>query len=97
MNKYLAYCESANYCGYGQHFVITAVTEQQAEELLESVAQEFFYEEDSELLIEDGIDEDDVCSYYHLVRMELFDETHPSWKYYTDPSQSQFYIEVLHG
>ncbi len=88
---YLAYCESANYCGYGQHFVIEAESDSEAEIPLEAYADEYFYEQDSDHLEEDGIDEG---PYYSLIRVEEFGPEHESWKYYQDPSQEEFYTKV---
>lgn len=88
---YLIYAESAHYCGYGQHFVVKAEDEWDAENLAEGIMQEYFWELYSEELEEDGIE--DECTYV-VKKVEQFDESHESWKYYQDPSQREFYIEV---
>lgn len=88
---YLAYCESAHYCGYGQHFVVEAENASEAEVPLEDAANEYFYEQDSDHLEEDGIYEG---PYYSLIRVEEFGPAHDCWKYYQDPSQEEFYTKV---
>lgn len=88
---WLIYCESANYCGYGQHFVVEADSEEEAREKVFDSAEEYFYEQDGEQLEEDGVLYD--C-YSTIESVEPFDQSHRDWKYYKDPSQSEFYIEV---
>ncbi len=91
---YLVYCESTNYCGYGQHFVVRTdveVPDHELEFLVSDVADEYFYEQDSDQLEEEGIEEG---PYFSVRTIEPFDETHETWKFYKDPSQSEFYIEV---
>lgn len=88
---YLVYAESANYCGYGQHFVVEAEYEVEAEELVYPESEGYFYEQDAQQLEEEGIDEG---SYSHIKTIEEFDETHYYWKLYQDPSRSELYIKV---
>jgi hypothetical protein len=90
--KYIIFAESANYCGYGQHFVVlNALSEEDAHTQAEAEIEEYFYEQDSDQLEEEGQEAD---TYGSVVSIEEFDETHSTWKYYIDPSQSEFYIEV---
>ena len=90
---YLVYCESANYGGYGQHFVVIADNEALAEQLAEQAAEDYFYEQDCEQLEQEGHDFEGM-SFAVVVSVELFDDTHRSWKFYQDPSQREFYTEV---
>lgn len=92
---YLIYCESSHYCGYGQHFVVEANSEEMAVELVDCAASEYFYEQDSSQLEEDDLLYDD-SDYYTLISVEPFDENHESWKFYKDPGQREFYLEVNH-
>lgn len=88
---YLVYAESYHYCGYGQHFVVEALSEEHATELCETAIDEYFYEQDGSQLEEEGIEDG---PYGNVLTVEPFDSTHESWQYYQDPSQSEFYIEV---
>jgi hypothetical protein len=90
---YIVYCESANYAGYGQHFVVEANYVAHAEELVLDVAEEYFREQDEAQLEEEGHDLDGMM-YASIMTCEEFNEAHDSWKYYTDPSQAEFYIVV---
>ena len=80
-----------NYCGYGQHFVVEAAEEEEARELVSPEAEDYFYEQDSEQLEEDGIDEGPFAD---IKSVEPFDESHEQWQYYQDPEQRCHYIEV---
>lgn len=88
---WLIYCESAHYCGYGQHFVVEAPSEEEAREKVEYPAQEYFYEQDYDQLEEDGLLDEET---FTIVSAEPFGEDHEAWKYYCDPGQAEFYIEV---
>jgi hypothetical protein len=90
---YIIYCESANYCGYGQHFVVEADNETQAEELALDATEDYFREQDESQLEEEGFDLDGMM-YSSIMTTEPFDPAHDSWKYYQDPSQAEFYIKV---
>jgi len=90
---YIIYCESANYCGYGQHFVVEADNEVEAEDLAEDYIEEYFREQDEAQLEEEGYDLDGMM-FGNIQTTEPFDEAHDSWKYYKDPSQAEFYIRV---
>lgn len=89
---YLIYCESYHYCGYGQNFVVKADSEEMAEELVADAANEYFYEQDREQLEEDLLC--DAADYFSIISVEPFDENHEDWKFYKDPGQHEFYIEV---
>jgi hypothetical protein len=88
---YIIYAESAQYCGYGQHFVVSAETKELAEALAEYTMQEYFYELYQEELEEDNIE--DECL-YSVQMIEEFHESHELWKYYQDPSQREFFTRV---
>jgi hypothetical protein len=90
---YIIYAESANYCGYGQHFVVEADNETQAEELVLDVSEVYFCEQDESQLDDEGHDLDGMV-YSNIITVEPFDADHDSWKYYQDKSQSEFYIKV---
>lgn len=91
MSLFILYCESAHYCGYGQHFVVEAPSEEEAEVLVESAADEYFCE-----LYADEMDEDDLHEdiSYTVCSVEPFHEGHDDWQFYKDYSQSQFYTKV---
>ena len=90
---YIVYAESANYCGYGQHFVVEAQDEEDARELTLDVSEDYFREQDESQLEEEGYDLDGM-TYSNIQTVEPFDAEHDSWKYYKDPSQAEFYIKV---
>lgn len=90
---YIAYVESANYAGYGQHFVIKAETITEAETLVEAPAEDYFLEEDRDQLEEEGFDLDTI-TYANIRSIEEFNEQHEYWKFYLDPSQEEFYYKV---
>lgn len=91
MELYIIYAESINYAGYGQHFVVKGYGIRDAEAAAEQAIDEYFYEQDSDQLEEDGIEEG---PYGTIISCEQFDETHESWEYYQDPSQDEFYTKV---
>lgn len=90
---YIIYAESANYCGYGQHFVVEAQDEEAARELTLEAAEDYFREQDEAQLEEEGFDLDGMM-YSNIETVEPFDAEHDSWKYYQDPGQAEFYIKV---
>ena len=90
---YIVYADSANYCGYGQHFVVEAADKEIARELTLDAAEEYFREQDEEQLEEDGYDLDEMV-YSTIETVQEFNTEHDSWKYYQDPGQAEFYIKV---
>jgi hypothetical protein len=90
---YIVYAESANYCGYGQHFVVEANDEEDARELTLDVSEDYFREQDESQLEEEEYDLDGMI-YSNIQTVEEFNPEHDSWKYYKDPSQAEFYIKV---
>lgn len=90
---YLIYAESVNYCGYGQHFVTEALSEDHAKEKVEGAVEEYFFEQDQDQILEEYGPDYDEC-YGTIISVEPFDPTHESWKFYKDPTQSEFYIKV---
>lgn len=88
---YLVYAESAQYCGYGQHFVVQADSDREVDDLVANAADDYFYDLYNEELEEDG---EDYGPYHTVHTVEEFGPEHESWKYYKDPSQAEFYIEV---
>lgn len=90
---YIVYCESANYCGYGQHFVVEAQDEAEAEDLVLEPSEEYFCEQDRDLLEEEGHDLEGM-TFASTISVELFGPEHKSWEFYQDPGQAEFYIKV---
>jgi hypothetical protein len=90
---YIIYAESANYCGYGQHFVVEANSQDRAEQLAFDACEDYFREQDESQLEDDEFDLDGMM-YSNIVTVEPFDADHDSWKYYQDESQAEFYIKV---
>jgi len=90
---YIVYAESANYCGYGQHFVVEADDEVEAEDSVAEASEEYFCEQDRDQLEEEDHDLEGM-TFATTISVEPFDASHDSWKYYQDPSQAEFYIRV---
>jgi hypothetical protein len=91
---YIVYAESANYCGYGQHFVVEANDEVEAQDFTEEAAEEYFCEQDRDQLEEDGWYDLDGMIFADIKSVEEFGPGHTSWEFYQDPSQAEFYIKV---
>lgn len=89
---YLIYCESHNYAGYGQHFVVQADSPEQAEEIVEPAANEYFWEQDGSQLEEEGYDENEPFA--NIILVEEFNDSHEYYKYFQDLDQSEHYIKV---
>lgn len=89
---YIVYAESAHYAGYGQHWVVEAEDESEAEDLVQPEADDYFFDQDSEQLVDDGLDEEGIFA--SIIRVEKFGPEHESWEYYLDPKQAEFYIKV---
>lgn len=90
---YIVYCESANYCGYGQHFVVEANDEAEAEDLVLEASEEYFCEQDRDQLEEEEHDLEGM-TFATTVSVEPFGPKHKSWEFYQDPGQAEFYIKV---
>lgn len=79
---FLVYAESANYGGYGEHYVVEALSEEEAHDLVEDEAESYFRDQDYDSLVEDHGEEDaDNMAYSHIVSIEEFTESHKDWKY----------------
>jgi hypothetical protein len=93
---YLVYAESANYAGYGQHFVVEAPNAGEVEALVSDDIEDYFYEQDSDQLKEELAEEEweAIDTYGSIERVEEFGPEHEQWKYYQDPTQAEFYWKV---
>lgn len=79
---FLVYAESANYCGYGEYYVVNATNHEDAEEQVKPEAESYFHEQDYDDLLDDfGADGADDMEYSNIVRVEEFNESHPDWAY----------------
>ncbi len=88
---YIVEFASANYAGGASHCLVWATSEDAAEEAAWEYAENYYYEEDGDQLIEDGYDQSDACSvinWAELVEGSEFEE------FVKDPSQAEFYPEV---
>jgi hypothetical protein len=90
---YIVYAESANYCGYGQHFVVEADDEVEAEDSVAEASEEYFCEQDRDQLEEEDHDLEGM-TFATTISVEPFGPEHKSWEFYQDPSQAEFYIKV---
>ena len=88
---YLIYAESANYAGYGQHFVVEATDKASAIELAYNDMEDYFCEQDSGHIEEEGIE---PYTYSCVVSIEEFNKDHKDWVHYMNPTQTEFYTEV---
>lgn len=81
-NAFLVYTESANYVGYGEYYVVNAISKEDAEEQVKPEAESYFYEQDYGLLLEDfGEDGVNDVEYSSIVSVEEFNPEHPDWAY----------------
>lgn len=87
---YILYYESANYCGYGQHAVVRANNETEAELLADGPMEDYFYEQDQDQYLEDYGDDEGV-TWANMRSCEELTPEHASWKYVVDPGQASFY------
>lgn len=90
---YIIYAESANYACYGQHFVVDATSIYNASEQVLHAAEDYFFEQDEDQLIEDGYDEEEG-PFADIKSIQPFGPEHEYWKFYQDPTQDEFYIKV---
>lgn len=77
---WLVYFESANYAGYGEHRLIEAESEDEAHDIIEPIAENFYMEEDQSQLEEDGYDLDE-CTFASIITIEPYTPEHPNWKF----------------
>ena len=91
---WLAYFESANYCGYGEYCVVEASSEEEANEIASSYAEEQYFEQDNEQYVEEHGDEEEPVHWANIHWAVPFDESHDCWKYYIDPTQKQFFPKI---
>ena len=75
---WLVYFESANYAGYGEHRLVEAETEDQARDIIEPIAEEYYWDEDHEQLEDDGYDLDN-CIFATITSVEEFTPDHEDW------------------
>lgn len=96
MKLWLIYFESANYCGYGEHCVVRSKDEEDARDIAEGYANEFYHEQDYDQYVDEYGKEaaDEEGFWANIQTCEEFDESHESWKYYIDPAQKSFYPEI---
>lgn len=75
---WLVYFESANYAGYGEHRLVEAETEDQARDIIEPIAEDFYMEEDRYQLEDEDYDIDN-CNYACIKSVEEFTPEHEDW------------------
>lgn len=90
---YLIKYENAHWCGGELAVVVWAEDEYEAEALvsdhMEETQRELFSDEYGESVSEDDEYADERA--YSVNSVEPFDESHPEWKFFKDPSQASFY------
>lgn len=93
MKKFLIEYENAHWCGASGTFCV--VNANSADEAV-MIASDHMEEEMRELFAEEYSEEDphEDESAVSVTYVEEFDETNENWKWYQDPTQSQFYPEV---
>lgn len=87
---YILYYESANYCGYGQHAVVRADNETEAQLLADGPMEDYFCDQDQDQYIEEHGD-DEYVIWANMLTCEELSPEHESWKYVVNPDQAQFY------
>lgn len=75
---WLVYFESANYAGYGEHRIVEAESEDEARDIIEPIAEDFYTEEDRYQLEEDGYDLDE-CTFASIISVEEYTPDHDDW------------------
>lgn len=91
---YVIYFESANYMGYGQHCLVWAVDEHEAESEASSYMDEVCRNQDYEQFVEEnGEEAAEEAFWYSVESVELLKGSGLE-KYADDPSQSEFYPVV---
>lgn len=72
MDKYVVYYESAHYAGAGEYFEVEAGSESAAIEITSLWAEDYFYEQDYDYLVEDyGADADAMSPYSTIMWCKL--------------------------
>lgn len=90
---YIIYFESANYCGYGEHVVVWASDEQEAEKKAESYMDDIMYEQDYEEYLKEN-DGEEADIWYVVKTVELLVDS-GSYKFYKDPEQRAAFYPCL--
>lgn len=92
---YVVYFESANYCGYGEHCLVWAEDEVDAEDQATEYAENFYMEQDGDQVREDMDDSEDFEGPWASFTKEPYplasDEAADIRKYLEDPTQVDFY------
>lgn len=92
MTKYIIDYENSHWCGGQLFVVVNAKNEDEAQDLAEVHMTETQRELFSDEYEEDGEFEDE--SPYTVNSVEEFTPNHEYWRFYKDPSQSEFYPEI---
>lgn len=87
---YILYYESANYAGYGEHAIVQADSEEEAQELCEGPMNDWFYEQDGDQYQEDYGDDCDG-GWASMIRCEELTKDHESAEFVTNPNQESIY------
>lgn len=92
---FLIYAASSVYDGYGQHFVVRADDEDQAEDLAFISIEDYFYEVDKDYYAEDiGEGECEDPPYSCIIHINEFTPEHPQWQYYVDDINDEMFYRV---
>ena len=93
---WLVYFESANYCGYGEHVVVEASSAEAAEDAAQAYADAHYQEEDFEQYADEHgeYEAHELGSWATILTVVEFNEAHPSWEFYINPTQKQFYPTI---
>lgn len=87
---YVVYFDSANYMGYGEHCLVWAIDEGDAKDEAYTYANDLYFEQDSDLLEEEGNDLDNIGEYANIISAEPVAGSDKE-KFINDPSQGCFY------
>ena len=89
---YIIYYESANYCGYGEHVVVHANSEDEAKDKAFYHMEEFYREQDEEQYLEEHEDDPDFEGPWStVITCDLFGPGHEQWEFFMMPSQAIHY------
>jgi hypothetical protein len=93
MKLWIIYFESANYCGYGQHCLVLAESEDGARDLAIPYAEDYYQEEDYDQYVEE-YGEPEWVTWSNVISCEEFTPEHESWQFAWQPDQEQFYERI---
>lgn len=85
--------DCAHYCGASHYCLVDAINVGRALGKADGFMHTHMRELFSSEYDEDHDEDCDECA-YHVIEVKPFNEYHPCWEFYLDPSQAEFYPKV---